>query len=137
MSQPFYDCPVVGGGPAGFTAAIYLARFRRSVVVVDAGASRASLILESHNRSMLDPSAKTTMSSSMPRPFSKSSSPFIALADDLKTGISENTWGQSPNPKPHRNRDAIPMILISIDPGMADVRHTADRQHGEGSLSEM
>ena len=44
-----YDCLVIGGGPAGLTAAIYLARFRRSVLVIDAGDSRAALIPESHN----------------------------------------------------------------------------------------
>ena len=44
-----YDCLVVGGGPAGLTAAIYLARFRRSVLVVDAANSRATSIPESHN----------------------------------------------------------------------------------------
>ena len=43
------DCAVVGGGPAGLTAAIYLARFRRRVVVIDAGQSRAALIPVSHN----------------------------------------------------------------------------------------
>lgn len=40
---------IVGGGPAGLMAAIYLARFRRKVAVVDAGASRAALIPRSHN----------------------------------------------------------------------------------------
>jgi thioredoxin reductase (NADPH) len=44
-----YDCAVVGAGPAGLTAAIYLARFRRSVVVFDAGESRARWIPESQN----------------------------------------------------------------------------------------
>jgi thioredoxin reductase (NADPH) len=43
------DCLVVGGGPAGLTAAIYLGRYRRKVVVVDKGNSRAALIPLSHN----------------------------------------------------------------------------------------
>lgn len=43
------DCLIIGGGPAGLTAAIYLARFRRSVVLIDAGRSRASLIPKSNN----------------------------------------------------------------------------------------
>ena len=44
-----YDCAIVGAGPAGLTAAIYLARFRRRVVVYDRGGSRAALIPTSHN----------------------------------------------------------------------------------------
>ena len=43
------DCLVVGAGPAGLSAAIYLARYRRRVLVIDGGNSRASLIPESHN----------------------------------------------------------------------------------------
>ena len=43
------DCLIVGGGPGGLTAALYLARFRRSCLVVDAGSSRASWIPRSHN----------------------------------------------------------------------------------------
>jgi thioredoxin reductase (NADPH) len=48
-NDQLYDCLIVGGGPAGLMAAIYLARFRRRVCVVDAGASRAALIPRSHN----------------------------------------------------------------------------------------
>lgn len=43
------DCAIIGGGPAGLVAAVYLARFRRSVCVLDAGGSRAALIPTSHN----------------------------------------------------------------------------------------
>ena len=42
--QPEHDCIVIGGGPAGLTAAIYLARFHLSVAVLDDGQSRAALI---------------------------------------------------------------------------------------------
>ena len=38
------DCLIIGGGPAGLTAAIYLARFHLSVTLIDAGQSRAGLI---------------------------------------------------------------------------------------------
>ena len=43
------DAFIVGGGPAGLTAALYLARFGRRFVLVDTGQSRALRIPRSHN----------------------------------------------------------------------------------------
>lgn len=43
------DCLIIGGGPAGLMAATYLGRFRRNVLLIDSGASRAAWIPVSHN----------------------------------------------------------------------------------------
>ena len=44
MHDETLDCLIIGGGPAGLTAAIYLARFHLDILVVDGGKSRASWI---------------------------------------------------------------------------------------------
>ena len=39
-SESTYDCIIIGGGPAGLTCAIFLARYRRRVLLVDSGKPR-------------------------------------------------------------------------------------------------
>ena len=49
MSASDPEVLIIGAGPAGLTAATYLARFRRRVLVADGGAPRACWIPVSHN----------------------------------------------------------------------------------------
>lgn len=44
MDDKPLDCLIVGAGPAGLTAAIYLARFHLRILVVDSGKGRAATI---------------------------------------------------------------------------------------------
>ncbi|GAC1322446.1 MAG: NAD(P)/FAD-dependent oxidoreductase [Mycobacteriales bacterium] len=49
------DAVVVGGGPAGLAAALWLARYRRSVLVVDSQAYRSGMVEHSHGYLGRDP----------------------------------------------------------------------------------
>ena len=49
MTPERLDAIIVGAGPAGLTAALYMGRFRRRVLVVDGGDSRAAWIPTTHN----------------------------------------------------------------------------------------
>ena len=49
MTPTVYDTLIIGGGPGGLTAGLYLRRFRRDTVLIDKGRSRLGLIPVTHN----------------------------------------------------------------------------------------
>jgi thioredoxin reductase (NADPH) len=49
LNGDMLDCLIIGGGPAGLTTALYLARFKRRFLVIDSGTPRAAWIPKSHN----------------------------------------------------------------------------------------
>ncbi|MFB6087476.1 MAG: FAD-dependent oxidoreductase, partial [Haloarculaceae archaeon] len=44
-----YDVIVVGGGPAGLTAALYTTRLGHDTAVIDRGGGRAAMMRDTHN----------------------------------------------------------------------------------------
>src|SRR3982750_2015144 len=49
MPDEILDCLVIGGGAAGLTAAVYLGRYKRRALVLDAGHSRLQWIPRTRN----------------------------------------------------------------------------------------
>jgi thioredoxin reductase (NADPH) len=99
MDEPILDCLIVGGGPAGLTAAIYLARFHLDILVVDGGKSRASWIPCTRNVSGFPDGIKGTdllqrMRDQACKYGAKIVSEFVTkLERDEKSGLFTATWG--------------------------------------------
>jgi thioredoxin reductase (NADPH) len=99
MDEEILDCLIIGGGPAGLTAAIYLARFHLDILVVDAGKSRASWIPCTRNVSGFPDGIKGTellqrMRDQACKYGAKIETEFVTkLERDGSTGLFTATWG--------------------------------------------
>jgi len=99
MDEPILDCLIVGGGPAGLTAAIYLARFLVDILVVDGGKSRASWIPCTRNVSGFPDGISGNdllqrMRTQACKYGAKIESEFVTkLERDEATGLFTATWG--------------------------------------------
>ena len=99
MDEPILDCLIVGGGPAGLTAAIYLARFHLHILVVDAGKSRTSSIPCTRNVSGFPDGIEGTellkrMRDQACKYGARIEAEFVSKLDrDQKTGRFTATWG--------------------------------------------
>jgi thioredoxin reductase (NADPH) len=99
MDKPILDCLIIGGGPAGLTAAIYLARFHLDIMVVDGGKSRASWIPCTRNVSGFPDGVEGTellrlMRDQACKYGAKIKSEFVTRLElDHETGLFTATWG--------------------------------------------
>src|SRR5690348_6707429 len=99
MDEPIIDCLIIGGGPAGLTAAIYLARFHLDILVVDGGKSRAAWIPCTRNVSGFPDGIKgidllQRMRDQACKYGAKIETEFVTkLERDEKSGLFTATWG--------------------------------------------
>ena len=99
MTEPTLDCLIIGGGPAGLTAAIYLARFHLDILIVDGGKSRASSIPCTRNVPGFPDGIKGAellkrMRDQAGKYGAKIQTEFVTKIErDLETGLFTATWG--------------------------------------------
>jgi thioredoxin reductase (NADPH) len=98
MDQPPLDCLIVGGGPAGLTAAIYLARFHLDILVVDGGKSRAAWIPCTRNVSGFPDGIEGTelierMRDQACKYGAKVETEFVTKLERDANGLFTATWG--------------------------------------------
>lgn len=99
MDDSIFDCLIIGGGPAGLTAAIYLARFHLNIMIVDGGKSRASSIPCTRNVSGFTEGIEGTellrrMRDQACKYGAKIEAEFVTrLERDQETGLFTATWG--------------------------------------------
>ncbi len=131
MNEPVLDCLVIGGGPAGLTAAIYLARFHRGILVVDGGKSRASWIPCTRNVSGFTDGINGNellqrMRDQACKYGAKIESEWVTkLERDEESGVFTATWGSG-------CRQARTVLLAT---GVANRRPPMDEQLHDEALS--
>ena len=131
MDEPILDCLVIGGGPAGLTAAIYLARFHLDILVVDGGKSRAAWIPCTRNVSGFPDGIKGTdllqrMQAQACKYGAKIEAEFVTkLERDSSTGLFTATWGSG-------CRMARTVLLAT---GVTNRRPPMDEQLHDGALA--
>jgi thioredoxin reductase (NADPH) len=91
------NCLIVGGGPAGLTAAIYLARFHLRILLVDGGKSRAAMIPCTHNHAGYPDGIKGTellekMRVQAQKYGARIETDFVTRIDQ-EDGLFRATWG--------------------------------------------
>jgi thioredoxin reductase (NADPH) len=131
MDDPILDCLIIGGGPAGLTAAIYLARFHLDILVVDGGKSRASWIPCTRNHAGFPDGINgeellQRMRDQACKYGAKIESEFVTkLGRDEQTGMFTATWGSG--------EATARMVLLAT--GVSNRRPPMDEELHDDALS--
>jgi thioredoxin reductase (NADPH) len=130
MDEPILDCLIIGGGPAGLTAAIYLARFHLDILIVDGGKSRALWIPCTRNVSgFTDGIAGKELLQQMRdqacKYGGKFETEFVTKLDRDERGLFTATWGSG-------SRTARTVLLAT---GVTNRRPPMDEKLHDEALS--
>jgi thioredoxin reductase (NADPH) len=131
MDEPILDCLIVGGGPAGLTAAIYLARFHLDILVVDGGRSRASWIPCTRNHAghpdgIEGKELLRRMREQACKYGAKIESEYVTkLERDQQTGLFTATWGSG----------CATAQIVLLATGVSNRRPPMDEQLHDEALS--
>ena len=101
MDEKPLDCLVIGGGPAGLTAAIYLSRYHLDIMVVDGGKSRAAWIPCTRNHAGYPDGIKGTelldlMKEQARRYGTRIEDGQVTRIEKRDDGLFEAEWGSGP-----------------------------------------
>ena len=131
MDVPILDCLIIGGGPAGLTAAIYLARFHLDILVVDGGKSRAASIPCTRNHAGYPDGIEgkellRRMREQACKYGAKIEAEFVSkLERDEKTGLFTANWGSG---------SAVARAVL-LATGVANRRPPIDEELHDDALS--
>ena len=126
------DCIIIGAGPAGLTAAIYLARFHLSIHLFDSGSSRAALIPRTHNHAGYPGGIKGTELLDRMREQARE---FGATREDVEvTGLArkDDMFTVTTDHGTHRARSVLLAtgVVNHRPPGMDDTLHAEALERG-------
>lgn len=129
MQTNVLDALIIGGGPAGLTAAIYLARYRRNFQLIDAGQSRAALIPTSHNHAGFpDGIAGKDLLARMAQQAQKFGAPLTEGTVTHLRRLSDGTFCVDVDGKQLMTRTILMATgVVDIEPSLPDVRDAIQR----------
>lgn len=118
------DCIIIGAGPAGLTAAIYLARFHLRIRMFDSGNSRAALIPMTHNHAGYPHGISGKELLALMQAQAASFGAFREEAEVIRLTVEADGFGVATRDKEYRARTVLLATgVVNHRPDMPDDLH--------------